>query len=174
MIAIGNGTASQKTQKLVEKVRKIYHYFKFVIVDESGSSSYSVTPEAKKDNGEIDELYISALSLARRVSYPLSEYVKMKPSTIGIGQYQKDLDEKELEESFNMIISECVNKIGVDVNRASRKLLSYVSGIDDETTEKLFNYCSNMKIRSRKELKELIDPKIFKQCSGFLFFSIYY
>lgn len=116
------------------------------------------------------------MSLARRVACPLSEYVKMKPNTLGIGQYQKDLDDDDLEKSFEMIIKECVNNIGVDVNIASRKLLSYVSGIDENTANQLYNECSSKPIRSREEFKELrfITPKIFKNCAGFLTFSICY
>lgn len=149
---------------------------KYVIVDESGSSSYSVTPEAKKDNDDIDAVFISALSLARRVAYPLSEYVKMKPNTLGIGQYQKDLDDDELEKYFEMVIKECVNNIGVDVNRASKKLLSYVSGIDEATANSIYKIYTTGTIKSRDEFKRLdcITPKIFKNCAGFLKFSIYY
>lgn len=172
MIAIGNGTASRESEKFVSDVikkaeRKVY----YTIVSEAGASVYSASKLATKEYPDINVSIRGAISIARRLQDPLAELVKINPKSIGVGQYQHDVNQKRLDESLTGVVEDAVNKVGVDVNTATPSLLSYVSGINSSISENIVKYREeNGKFNSRKELLKV--PKLgkasFIQCAGFL------
>ncbi len=172
VIAIGNGTASRETQEFVSNlIRDNSLDVNYAIVNESGASIYSASELANQELPEYDVTIRGAISIARRFQDPLSELVKISPEHIGLGQYQHDLSKKKLVESLDRVVEDCVNSVGVDLNTASYRLLSYVSGISEKLAKNIIEY-KNQKglIKSRDELKQVkgLGPKAFEQCAGFL------
>lgn len=172
LFAIGNGTASRETEQVVasfiEEEGKELHY---CIVNESGASIYSASPLAKEEFPELDVSIRGAISIARRVQDPLAELVKIEPKHIGIGQYQHDVNQKLLDESLEKVVEDCVNAVGVNLNQASYRLLSYVAGISMRVAKNIVEYKEEQGgFKSRKELMEVkgLGPKTFEQCAGFL------
>ena len=176
MFAIGNGTASRESEIFVadvikqakEKLGKEVHY---AIVSEAGASVYSASKLATEEYPDINVSLRGAISIARRLQDPLAELVKIDPKSIGVGQYQHDVDQKKLSESLTGVVEDAVNKVGVDVNTATPSLLSYVSGINKTLASNIVKYRDeNGKIKERKELLKV--PKLgkatFQQCAGFM------
>ena len=169
-IAIGNGTAGRETEEVVKRCR-----FKgkviAVMVNENGASVYSASEVARKEFPEYDVTVRGAVSIGRRLMDPLSELVKIDPKSIGVGQYQHDVNQTLLQESLNDVVVSCVNSVGVELNTASRELLSYVSGIGPALADKIVDYRNREgAFHSRQELKkvERLGEKAFEQCAGFL------
>lgn len=171
IIAIGNGTASRETEEFVASTIKEYHLdVKYAIVSEAGASVYSASKIAQDEfpNFHVEER--SAVSIARRLQDPLSELVKIDPKSIGVGQYQHDVDQHKLSESLDNIVIDAVNKVGVDLNTASVSLLSYVSGITNTIAKNIVDYRNRSgKFNDRKELLNVskLGPKAYEQCVGF-------
>ncbi|WP_446743111.1 Tex family protein [Silvibacterium acidisoli] len=172
-IAIGNGTASRETDAFVREFlrdRKLDGIFS-VTVSESGASVYSASDIARQEFPDLDLTVRGAISIARRLQDPLSELVKVDPKSIGVGQYQHDVDQRQLQQSLENVIETCVNRVGVDLNTSSWALLRYVAGISERTALNIVNYRdTNGRFRSRLQLKEVpgIGPKTFEQAAGFL------
>jgi uncharacterized protein len=172
-IAIGNGTASRETDAFVSEVlrdRQIKDVFT-VTVSESGASIYSASEIARQEFPDLDLTVRGAISIARRLQDPLSELVKVDPKSIGVGQYQHDVDQRRLQESLESVIESCVNRVGVDLNTSSWTLLRYVAGITERTALNLVSYRNqNGRFRSREQLLQVsgIGPKTFEQAAGFL------
>ena len=169
-IAIGNGTAGRETEEVVKRCR-----FKgkviAVMVSENGASVYSASEVARNEFPEYDVTVRGAVSIGRRLMDPLSELVKIDPKSIGVGQYQHDVNQTLLQESLNDVVVSCVNSVGVELNTASRELLSYVSGIGPALADKIVDYRNREgAFHSRQELKkvERLGEKAFEQCAGFL------
>lgn len=141
----------------------------YVIADECGSSVYSTTKEAKESEG-IDALYISALSIARRIYNPISEYVKIPPQSLGVGQYQYEIKGNVLTDSLNNVITECVNNVGVDINHGSIELFNHISGFNDDISKKCYQHVRKNPIKKREELKAIpgMNDRIYQQCAGFI------
>ena len=173
LIAIGNGTASRESEKLVSEVIKEYNDKKvnYVIVSEAGASVYSASPLAISEFPELHVEERSAISIARRLQDPLNELVKIDCKSIGIGQYQHDVNEKRLEDSLDFVVSKAVNNVGININTASKSILKYVSGMTKTSIDKIINYREKFgKIKSRLELKKLniLSDKVFEQAIGFM------
>ena len=172
MIAIGNGTASRESELFVsEMIKKCNHEVLYTIVSEAGASVYSASKLATEEYPDINVSIRGAISIARRLQDPLAEFVKIDPKSIGVGQYQHDVNQKKLEESLAGVVEDSVNKVGVDVNTATPSLLSYVSGINKTIAKNIVKYRDeNGKITTRKELLKV--PKLgkvaFEQCAGFI------
>jgi uncharacterized protein len=172
-IAIGNGTASRETDAFVRdflRERRLDNIFS-VTVSESGASIYSASDIARQEFPDLDLTVRGAISIARRLQDPLSELVKVDPKSIGVGQYQHDVDQRQLQQSLENVIESCVNRVGVDLNTSSWALLRYVAGISERTALSIVNYRdTNGRFRSRLQLKEVpgIGPKTFEQAAGFL------
>ena len=172
MIAIGNGTASRESELFVsEMIKKCAHEVLYTIVSEAGASVYSASKLATEEYPDINVSIRGAISIARRLQDPLAEFVKIDPKSIGVGQYQHDVNQKKLEESLAGVVEDSVNKVGVDVNTATPSLLSYVSGINKTIAKNIVKYRDeNGKISTRKELLKV--PKLgkvaFEQCAGFI------
>ena len=169
-IAIGNGTAGRETEEVVKRCR-----FKekviAVMVNENGASVYSASEVARREFPDYDVTVRGAVSIGRRLMDPLSELVKIDPKSIGVGQYQHDVNQTMLQESLNDVVVSCVNSVGVELNTASRELLSYVSGIGPSLADKIVDYRNRQgAFHSRQELKkvERLGDKAFEQCAGFL------
>ena len=172
-IALGNGHASRESDELLSELKKKdgLESLDVVIVSESGASIYSATALAQKEFPQYEPNIRSAISIARRLQDPLAELVKIPPMSIGVGQYQYDIDEKKLSESLGKVVEDVVNYVGVDVNSASAALLSYVSGINAKIADSIVRYKEkNGLIRSREELLDVpyLGPKAFLNCAGFL------
>ncbi len=170
IIAIGNGTASHQTEKFIKKVR-FNRNVKIFIVDESGASIYSASKIAREEFPDYDVTVRGAVSIGRRLLDPLSELVKIDPKSIGVGQYQHDVEQSKLKESLDFTVESCVNLVGVDLNTASRYLLTYVSGLGPKLAENIVLYrTENGRLKNRNELKnvKLMGNKAFEQCAGFL------
>lgn len=176
MFAIGNGTASRESEIFVadvikqakEKLGKEVHY---AIVSEAGASVYSASKLATEEYPDINVSLRGAISIARRLQDPLAELVKIDPKSIGVGQYQHDVDQKKLSESLTGVVEDAVNKVGVDVNTATPSLLSYVSGINKTVANNIVKYRDeNGKIKERKELLKVskLGKTAFEQCAGFI------
>ncbi len=169
-IAIGNGTAGRETEEVVKRChfnRKLIA----VMVSESGASVYSASEVARKEFPDYDVTVRGAVSIGRRLMDPLSELVKIDPKSIGVGQYQHDVNQNLLQESLEDVVVSCVNSVGVELNTASRELLSYVSGIGPALADKIVDYRNRQgAFHSRQELKkvERLGDKAFEQCAGFL------
>ena len=172
LISIGNGTASRESEQVVSGLLKeIPRKIHYVITNEAGASVYSASKLAADEFPEFDVGQRSAVSIARRVQDPLSELVKIDPKSIGVGQYQHDMNPKRLEEALLGVVEDAVNSVGVDLNTASFSLLSYVSGISGSLAKNIVAYREkNGEFRSRKELLKVakLGPKAFEQCAGFL------
>jgi len=173
LIAVGNGTASRESEKLVSEVIKEYKErdVKYVIVNEAGASVYSASPLAISEFPDLHVEERSAISIARRLQDPLNELVKIDSKSIGVGQYQHDVNEKKLDESLDFVVSKAVNSVGINVNTASRSILKYVSGLTKGAIDKIINYREvNGKINSRMELKKskVLSDKVFEQAIGFM------
>jgi len=172
LIAIGNGTASRESEEFIAKVIKNFHLnAKYIIVSEAGASVYSASELAKKEFPNLVVEERSAISIARRVIDPLAELIKIDPKSIGVGQYQHDVNQSKLEDGLNFTITKVVNNVGVNINSASPSLLSYVSGLTKKTAENIVDYRKEKgKINTRSELKEVkgIGPKSYEQAIGFL------
>ena len=172
MIAIGNGTASRESEMFVsEMIKKCDHEVLYTIVSEAGASLYSASKLATEEYPDINVSIRGAISIARRLQDPLAEFVKIDPKSIGVGQYQHDVNQKKLEESLAGVVEDSVNKVGVDVNTATPSLLSYVSGINKTIAKNIVKYRDeNGKLKTRKELLKV--PKLgkvaFEQCAGFI------
>ena len=172
-IAIGNGTASRETDAFVRgflRDKGIAEIFS-VTVSEAGASVYSASEIARQEFPDLDLTVRGAISIARRLQDPLSELVKVDPKSIGVGQYQHDVDQRQLEESLKNVVESCVNRVGVDLNTSSWTLLRHVAGITERTALKIVSYRDeNGSFRSRMQVLEVpgIGPKIFEQAAGFL------
>lgn len=172
LIAIGNGTGSKETDQFVKiMLKKNKLKIHSMVVSEAGASVYSASELAGKEYPDLDLTARGAISIAHRLQDPLAELVKIDPKSIGVGQYQHDVNQKELKKSLGLTVESCVNFVGVDLNTASGELLKYVSGIGPQIAENIVKYrTENGKFKSRKELKEVpkLGPKAFEQCAGFL------
>ena len=172
LISLGNGTASRESEQfIVELLKEIPDNVQYVIVNEAGASVYSASKLASEEFPKFDVGQRSAASIARRLQDPLAELVKIDPKSIGVGQYQHDMNQKKLGESLNGVVEECVNKVGVDLNTASAPLLSYISGISSAIAKNIVAYREeNGRFASRKELLKVakLGPKAFEQCAGFM------
>jgi uncharacterized protein len=173
-IAIGNGTASRETESFVKNVLSSYEKGKSVmtvVVSEQGASIYSASDIAREEFPDKDLTVRGAVSIGRRLMDPLAELVKIDPKSIGVGQYQHDVDQKNLKESLDVTVESCVNLVGVELNTASKHLLSYVSGIGPSIAQNIIDFrTKNGKFKSRKELKLVprLGEKAFEQAAGFL------
>ena len=173
VIAVGNGTASRESEKLVAEVCQEYTDKKiaFVIVSEAGASVYSASKLAISEFPDLHVEERSAISIGRRLQDPLSELVKIDPKSIGVGQYQHDVNQKKLNESLDFVVSKAVNSVGVNINTASGSILKYVSGLTKTTINKLIKYREEHgKIKSREEIinNKILSSKIFEQSIGFM------
>ena len=172
IISIGNGTASRESEKFVsELIKKAKHKVYYTIVSEAGASVYSASKLATKEYPDINVSIRGAISIARRLQDPLAELVKIDPKSIGVGQYQHDVNQKRLDESLTGVVEDAVNTVGVDINTATPSLLSYVSGINQTVSSNIVKYRDEVgKFTSRKEILKV--PKLgktaFVQCAGFL------
>ena len=172
LIAIGNGTASRETEKVVADLLKtIDSKVSYTIVSEAGASIYSASQVAQDEFPELDVSIRGAISIGRRLQDPLPELVKIDPKHIGVGQYQHDLNQKKLDTELSKVVEDSVNKVGVDLNNASSILLEYVSGISKRVSTNIIDYRDEVgRINSRNELKKVkgLGAKTFTQCAGFL------
>jgi uncharacterized protein len=169
-IAIGNGTASRETERFISNLR-YEKEVKVFVVSESGASVYSASKIAREEFPEYDVTVRGAVSIGRRLSDPLAELVKIDPKSIGVGQYQHDVDQTKLKHSLDQTVENCVNLVGVNLNTASRYLLTYVSGLGESLAQNIVNWrTENGPFRSRKDLKKVprLGAKAFEQCAGFL------
>ena len=170
-IAIGNGTASRETEAMTVELLRSFPEASYMIVNEAGASVYSASPLAAEEFPEYDVNLRSAVSIARRLQDPLAELVKIDPKAIGVGQYQHDCPQKELDSALGAVVEDCVNAVGVDANTASRSLLQQVSGLTAATSKNIVAYREeNGPFTSRAQLKKVpkLGPKAFQQCAGFL------
>ena len=172
MISIGNGTASRESEQFVSNmIKEINKEIYYAIVSEAGASVYSASKLATEEYPDINVSLRGAISIARRLQDPLSELVKIDPKSIGVGQYQHDVNQKRLEESITGVVEDAVNSVGVDVNTATPSLLSYVSGINMTIAKNIVKYRDeNGELKQRKELLKVpkLGPTAFKQCAGFI------
>ncbi len=169
-IAIGNGTASRETERFIANLR-YDREVKVFVVSENGASVYSASKTAREEFPDYDVTVRGAVSIGRRLSDPLAELVKIDPKSIGVGQYQHDVDQAKLKRALDQTVESCVNLVGVNLNTASKHLLMYVSGLGESLAQNIVNYrAENGAFRSRKELKKVprLGEKAFEQCAGFL------
>ena len=172
LISVGNGTASRESEQvIVELLKEIPERVQYVIVNEAGASVYSASKLATEEFPNFDVGQRSAASIARRLQDPLAELVKIDPKSIGVGQYQHDMNQKKLGDALSAVVEDCVNKVGVDLNTASVSLLEYVSGITKTIAKNIVAYReANGRFHNRKELLKVakLGPKAFEQCAGFM------
>ena len=172
LFSVGNGTASRESEQIiVELLKEIPQKVQYVITNEAGASVYSASKLATEEFPNFDVGQRSAASIARRLQDPLAELVKIDPKSIGVGQYQHDMNQKKLGEALSGVVEDCVNKVGVDLNTASVSLLEYVSGISKAIAKNIVIYREeNGQFTDRKELLKVakLGPKAFEQCAGFL------
>lgn len=172
LISVGNGTASRESEQvIVELLKEIPEKVQYIIVNEAGASVYSASKLATEEFPNFDVGQRSAASIARRLQDPLAELVKIDPKSIGVGQYQHDMNQKKLGETLTGVVEDCVNKVGVDLNTASSSLLEYVSGISKVIAKNIVAYREeNGKFTDRKQLLKVakLGPKAFEQCAGFM------
>ncbi len=169
-IAIGNGTASRETEQFIKKVRFEMDVQVF-IVNESGASVYSASKTAREEFPGYDVTVRGAVSIGRRLADPLAELVKIDPKSIGVGQYQHDVDQNKLKESLDLVVESCVNQVGVNLNTASSHLLAYISGLGPQLARNIISYrLENGPFNSRNQLRKVarLGDKAFEQCAGFL------
>ena len=172
VIVIGNGTASRETEEVVANfLKKNSYQIQYTIVNEGGASVYSASKLASEKYPDLDVTTRGAMSLGRRLQDPLAELVKIDPKHIGVGQYQHDMNQKNLSEALGAVVEDCVNRVGVDLNTASPSLLSYVAGISSSVAKNIVAYREeNGKFTDRKQLLKVakLGPKAYEQCAGFL------
>lgn len=172
VIVIGNGTASRETEEVVANfLKKNSYQIQYTIVNEGGASVYSASKLASEEYPDLDVTTRGAMSLGRRLQDPLAELVKIDPKHIGVGQYQHDMNQKNLSEALGAVVEDCVNRVGVDLNTASPSLLSYVAGISSNVAKNIVAYREeNGKFTDRKQLLKVakLGPKAYEQCAGFL------
>jgi uncharacterized protein len=172
LISLGNGTASRESEQIiVELLKEVKQPVSYVIVNEAGASVYSASKLATEEFPNFDVGQRSATSIARRLQDPLAELVKIEPRSIGVGQYQHDVNQKKLSEALGSVVEDCVNSVGVDLNTASASLLEYVSGINKTIAKNIIAYREeNGRFTSRKQLLKVskLGPKAYEQCAGFL------
>ncbi len=172
LISVGNGTASRESEQvIVDLIKELDVPVQYVIVNEAGASVYSASKLATEEFPNFDVGQRSAASIARRLQDPLAELVKIDPKSIGVGQYQHDMNQKKLSETLSGVVEDCVNKVGVDLNTASASLLEYISGITKTIAKNIVDYRENNgRFTSRKQLLKVakLGPKAFEQCAGFL------
>ncbi len=172
LISVGNGTASRESEMvIVDFLKEINKPVQYVIVNESGASVYSASKLATEEFPNFDVGQRSAASIARRLQDPLAELVKIDPKSIGVGQYQHDMNQKKLSEALNGVVEDCVNKVGVDLNTASASLLEYISGINKTIAKNIVEYReTNGRFTNRKQLLKVakLGPKAYEQCAGFM------
>ncbi len=173
LISCGNGTASRESEKIIADMIKEYDLknVDYVITNEAGASVYSASKLATEEFPDFDVAQRSAVSIARRVQDPLAELVKIDPKSIGVGQYQHDMNQKKLSETLTGVVEDSVNKVGVDLNTASASLLEYISGISKAVAKNIVDYReTNGRFTNRKQLLKVakLGPKAFEQCAGFM------
>lgn len=172
LISVGNGTASRESELvIVDMLKEINQPVQYIIVNEAGASVYSASKLATEEFPNFDVGQRSAVSIARRLQDPLAELVKIDPKSIGVGQYQHDMNQKKLSEALGNVVEDCVNNVGVDLNTASASLLSYVSGVSKPIAKNIVAYReANGRFTTRKELLKVakLGPKAYEQCAGFL------
>ncbi|WP_276931919.1 Tex family protein [Dubosiella newyorkensis] len=170
LIAIGNGTASRESERFVSTVLKEFPSVKYVIVSEAGASVYSASKLAQEEFPDLSVEKRSAISIGRRIQDPLSELVKIEPKSIGVGEYQHDVNQKKLQEMLDFTTQKIVNQVGVPINTASKSILSYVSGLNKRAINALYTYKEKTPITSRKQIREIrgISDATYEQCVGFL------
>ena len=172
LISLGNGTASRESEMvIVDIIKEASHKVSYVIVNEAGASVYSASKLATEEFPNFDVGQRSSASIARRIQDPLAELVKIDPKSIGVGQYQHDMNQKKLSETLTGVVEDCVNKVGVDLNTASASLLEYISGISSAIAKNIVKYREeNGRFTDRKQLLKVdkLGPKAFLQCAGFM------
>ena len=172
LISVGNGTASRESEQVIaELLKELDTKVEYVIVNEAGASVYSASKLATEELPQFDVGQRSAASIARRLQDPLAELVKIDPQSIGVGQYQHDMNQKKLSETLTGVVEDCVNKVGVDLNTASAPLLSYISGISKVVAKNIVDYReTNGRFTNRKQLLKVakLGPKAYEQCAGFM------
>ena len=168
LIAIGNGTASRESEEFVANTIKELKDVYYTIVSEAGASVYSASKEAQREFPDYEVQERSAVSIGRRVIDPLSELVKIDPKSIGVGEYQHDVNSKKLTESLDNTVSKVVNEVGVNINTASNFILKYVSGLTATIINKIQKFKEKKEFTSREEIKKLTTDKVYEQCVGFL------
>ncbi|HHY16354.1 MAG TPA: RNA-binding transcriptional accessory protein [Firmicutes bacterium] len=172
LVTIGNGTASRETEQLVaELIKEHCPDLQYLVINEAGASVYSASDLARQEFPDLDVSIRGAISIARRVQDPLAELVKIDPKSIGVGQYQHDVNQRELSGTLETVVESCVNHVGVELNTASGALLRYVSGLSARVANEVVNYrLTNGTFQSRAELKKVkgLGPKTFEQAAGFL------
>ncbi len=172
LISVGNGTASRESEQvIVELIKELDRPLQYVIVNEAGASVYSASKLATEEFPNFDVGQRSAASIARRLQDPLAELVKIDPKSIGVGQYQHDMNQKKLGEALGGVVEDCVNRVGVDLNTASAPLLSYISGITKTIAKNIVDYRENNgRFTNRRQLLKVakLGPKAFEQCAGFM------
>lgn len=172
LISVGNGTASRESEMIiVDMIKEMKSNVQYIIVNEAGASVYSASKLATEEFPNFDVGQRSAASIARRLQDPLAELVKIDPKSIGVGQYQHDMNQKKLSEALSGVVEDCVNKVGVDLNTASTSLLEYISGISKVIAKNIVMYREeNGRFHDRKELLKVakLGPKAYEQCAGFM------
>ncbi|MCH5266004.1 MAG: RNA-binding transcriptional accessory protein [Lachnospiraceae bacterium] len=172
LISVGNGTASRESERVIVDMLKEFHVpVQYIIVNEAGASVYSASKLATEEFPNFDVGQRSAVSIARRLQDPLAELVKIEPKSIGVGQYQHDMNQKKLSEALGNVVEDCVNNVGVDLNTASASLLEYVSGISKPIAKNIVAYREEHgRFTSRRELLKVakLGPKAYEQCAGFM------
>ena len=172
LISVGNGTASRESEQvIVDFLKELDRPVQYVIVNEAGASVYSASELATQEFPQFDVGQRSAASIARRLQDPLAELVKIEPKSIGVGQYQHDMNQKKLGEALNGVVEDCVNRVGVDLNTASASLLEYISGINKTIAQNIVSYReANGRFTNRKQLLKVakLGPKAYEQCAGFM------
>ncbi|MDE5908471.1 MAG: RNA-binding transcriptional accessory protein [Lachnospiraceae bacterium] len=172
LISVGNGTASRESEQvIVELIKELDTPVQYIIVNEAGASVYSASKLATEEFPNFDVGQRSAASIARRLQDPLAELVKIDPKSIGVGQYQHDMNQKKLGEALGGVVEDCVNKVGVDLNTASASLLEYISGVSKAIAKNIVDYREqNGRFSSRAQLLKVpkLGPKAYEQCAGFL------
>jgi len=172
LISVGNGTASRESEQIIaEFLKEIPNRVQYIIVSEAGASVYSASKLATEEFPKFDVGQRSAVSIARRLQDPLAELVKIDPRSIGVGQYQHDMNQKHLSEALGNVVEDCVNKVGVDLNTASASLLEYISGITKTIAKNIVTYREeNGAFKNRKQLLKVakLGPRAYEQCAGFM------
>lgn len=172
LISVGNGTASRESEVFIAQlIKEVKTPLEYIVVNEAGASVYSTSKAAKEEFPDYNEYQRGAISIARRVQDPLSELVKIDPKSIGVGQYQHDIDQIKLSHALNSVVERCVNRVGVDLNTASSKLMMHISGINKRISKSIVRYRErNGSFKNRQELLKvpMIGSKVFEQCAGFM------
>lgn len=172
VISVGNGTASRESEQvIVDLIKELNSNVEYVITNEAGASVYSASKLATEEFPDFDVAQRSAVSIARRLQDPLAELVKIDPQSIGVGQYQHDMNQKKLGDTLTGVVEDCVNKVGVDLNTASASLLEYISGISKTIARNIVDYRENNgRFTNRRQLLKVakLGPKAFEQCAGFM------